>query len=109
MIGHDGVRDHLIPLDGLTKELLGTRRVAVLTQQDVNDHASLVDRSVEVALLALTEQEHFVYEPTPADLTTLASYLGSQLRSERLDQLRTVRCETSRSASSSSTWRLDSG
>jgi len=48
VIGHHLVRDHPATLDRLPKEGFGTRRIAVLTQQDINDHAILVDRSVQV-------------------------------------------------------------
>jgi len=44
VIGHHLVRDHPATLDCLPKEGFGTRRIAVLTQQDINDHAILVDR-----------------------------------------------------------------
>jgi hypothetical protein len=78
-------RDYPSPLDRLAKERFGTRRVAVLTQQDINDYAILVDSSVQVALLALAEEKHLVHEPTPADPSTVTSHFGRQLWSERLD------------------------
>src|SRR5947208_418397 len=74
VIGHHRVRDNPATLDGLAKERLGTGRVAVLTQQDVNDDAILVDGAVQVALLGPAEQEHLVHEPAPADPTTMTSY-----------------------------------
>ena len=47
-------------LDGLPKERLSTGRVAALTEQDVDDHAILVDRTVQVELVSLAEQEDLV-------------------------------------------------
>jgi hypothetical protein len=49
VIGHHLIRDYPAPLDRLAKERLSARRVAVVTLQDVDDYARLVDRSVHVA------------------------------------------------------------
>jgi hypothetical protein len=44
VISHDHVRNHASPLDRLLKEGLGTGGVAVLTEEDVDDHAVFIDR-----------------------------------------------------------------
>jgi hypothetical protein len=79
------VRNHPGALDRLTEEGLGTCRIAVLTQQEVDDHAVFVDLSVQVAFVVLAEQEHLVDHPPPTKRLTVTSHFGSQLRSERLD------------------------
>jgi hypothetical protein len=85
------VGDHSGALDGLAKEGLGTGRVASLAEQDIDDHAILVNGAIQVPLLSLAEQEHLVDEPAPADRTPSASHLGCQLWSERLDPVEIVR------------------
>ena len=81
-VGHDLVRDHPSALDRLPEEGLRTGRVAVLADQDVDDHAGFVERTVEVRSVPLAAEEHLVDEPTRPDRTLLAPDLGRQLRPE---------------------------
>ena len=85
VIGHDFVRSHASPLDRLPKEGLGTGGVAVLAEQDIDDHAVLVNRSIEVPFLSLAEEEHLVDEPASADRTPAPSDLVGQARPEGVD------------------------
>ena len=85
VIGHDFVRHHPSALDRLAKERLRTGRAAALTEQDVDDHAVLVDRTVQVALVPLAEQEHLIHEPLTADLAPTTADLGGQLWPKGLD------------------------
>jgi hypothetical protein len=55
MIGHDLVWRHTVALDSLPKEGLGTRRIAVLAKQDIDDHAVLVNGAIQVPLLSFAE------------------------------------------------------
>ena len=84
VIGHDLVGRHSIALDSLPKEGLGTGRVAVLAQEHVDDHAILIDRSIEISFLSCTKQEDLVDEPGPANWTPTTSDLIGQPRSEGL-------------------------
>jgi hypothetical protein len=105
------VGDHSGALDGVAKERLGTGCVAVPAQEHIHDHAVLIDRTVEIALLVLAKQEDLVDEPAPPDWTPMTSDFVGQARPEGLDPSSTVPWETSmpRSASNSSACRLDSG
>jgi hypothetical protein len=85
MIGDHFARDHSGALDGLAKERLGTRCVAVLAQEDIDDHAVFVDRAVQIELLPFAEQEHLVHEPMLADRTPTAPDLRRQVRPEHLN------------------------
>src|SRR5690242_5667822 len=73
MISHDLTGDHSGAVNRLAKECLGTGRIAVVTQQDVHDHAVFVDRAIQVPLLALAEEEHLIDEPPPADRMSLTT------------------------------------
>jgi hypothetical protein len=55
MIGHDLVWYYTGPPDGLLKEGLSTGGVVVLAQQDVDDNTLLIDGSIQVPFLSLTE------------------------------------------------------
>lgn len=88
VIAHDFVRNQVSPPDRLTKESLGTGDVAVLAQQNIDDHAVLVDRSIEVPFLSLAEEEHLVDEPASADRTAAPSDLVGQARPECLDPVK---------------------
>jgi hypothetical protein len=92
MIGHDLVRRHPVALDGLPKEGLGTGRVAVLAEQDIDDHAILIDGAIQIPFLSLAKQEDLVHEPAPTDRTPMTSDLVGQAWPEGLDpvQDRTV-------------------
>ena len=85
MIGHDCIGDHPGPLDGLAKERLGTGSVAVVTKEHIDDHAILVDGTIQVVLVSLAKQEHLVHEPVLANWTPSSTDLGGQSRPERLD------------------------
>jgi hypothetical protein len=104
-IGDHFLRDHPGASDCLAKERLRAGRVTVLTEQDIDDHTVLVDRTVEVAFLSFAEQEYLVHDPAlPAGRRrrrTSAASCGPNTWT----QSSTVRCETSmpRSASSSRT------
>jgi hypothetical protein len=87
VIGDDFAEDHPGTLDGLAKERLCARRVALVAKEHIHDYAIFVDRSIEVPLLILAEQEHLIYEPPLADGTSLATHLGSQSRSEGVDPI----------------------
>ena len=85
IVGDDLVGDHRSALDGVPKERPGTGRVAVVTQQDIDDYAVFINGPTQVAFLSLADEEHFVDEPVLADRTSAASDLGRQLWPERLD------------------------
>jgi len=46
VVGDDFLRHQFCTLDGLAKERLGTRRVAMVTQQYVHDHTVLVNSPI---------------------------------------------------------------
>ena len=58
MIGYDFLWDHPSALDSVPKEGFGTGRVAALAEQDIDNRAVFIDRTVQVELLPLPEQEH---------------------------------------------------
>jgi hypothetical protein len=78
VVGDDLIWDQPAALDSLAKEGLGTRRVSVVPEQHIHDHAVLVNRPVQVALLTRTEQEHLVDEPAPADAPMSSNLCGQQ-------------------------------
>ncbi len=83
MVGDDLLRDDLSPFDGLAEERFGTGCVATLAQQHVDDLTVLINRPVQVPLLALAKQEQLIGKPAPANLT-MASNLGRQQWAEHL-------------------------
>jgi hypothetical protein len=78
VIGYDSVRNHAGSLDRLQKEGIGTGGVAALTHQDVDDHAALINRTVEVALASPLERKHLVHGQASVDRTPPASHLGCE-------------------------------
>ncbi len=104
-IGDHFLRDHPSASDCLAEERLRAGRVTVLTEQDIDDHTVLVDRTVEVAFLSFAEQEYLVHDPALADRASTMSDLGSQPRPEYLDPVEhgPMRDVEPRSASSSRT------
>ena len=87
MIGHDLVRYYTRALDGLPKEGLRTRCIAVLAKEHIYHNAVLINGAIQIALLPLAEQEHLVHEPVFANWTPTASNLIGQPRSEGLDPI----------------------
>jgi hypothetical protein len=105
------VRDHSGALDGLTKECFCTRRVAVLAKQDIDDHAILIDGSVEIPFLSLANRKtSSTNQRLPTGRRRRRTSFASR-GAKACTQSRTVRWDTSiaRSANSSTTCRLDSG
>jgi hypothetical protein len=84
-IGDHFVWDHPGALDRLAKERLHAGRLTMRTEQDIDDRTVLVDRTVEVELVPFAEEEDLVDEPPRTCRTSVASHLGRQLWSERLD------------------------
>ena len=110
MIGDDLLGHQLRPLDGLAKERLGTRRVAMVAEQYVDDLAVLVNRRYRYRFSVFRKRKTSSTNqrlPTRRRRRTSAASKGPNT----WDYVRIVRCDTSmpRSASSSSTWRLESG
>ncbi len=83
IVGDDLLGDDLSTLEGLAEEGDGAGRVPMVAQQHVDDLTVLVDRSIQIPLLALAKQEHLIDKPVPAD-PTMASHLGRKQWAEHL-------------------------